>query len=216
VSAARRGWVFAAIPVAIAATAWTGEAFALAEPAPSAAPVDAPPPLIAAPPAASAAPLVVRPAPIVLAPDTPESGIGWKIVAFLALVGGGAYYLRKRMRPAGVADDGRLTIVRRTSIGIRSELLVVNVEGQRLLIGVTPNSIQSLAILDGDEPAPLARTAIEDEASGSSNVGERFAAILQAADAPLSGATRAEVASAEDDASMAGQARGLMALRRRG
>ena len=170
-------------------------------------------------PAASATPLVVRPASRSrLAPDTPDSGFGWKVVAFLALLGGGAYYLRKRVRPSGVANDGSLTIVRRTSIGIRSELLVVNVEGQRLLIGVTPNSIQSLAILDADEPVALARTTIEDEASGSSTVGERFAAMLQAADAPPPGATRAEsaVRRPRTMTTMAGQARGLLALRRRG
>jgi flagellar protein FliO/FliZ len=211
------GWALAAIPMAVAATLLTGEVYALEAPAPAIAPVDAPPPMLAAEPAASAAPLLVRPKPIALAPDSSDSGLGWKIVAFMAIVGGAAYYLRKRVRPAGVADDGRLTIVRRTSIGIRSELLVVNVEGQRLLIGVTPNSIQSLAILDGDGPEPV--RAVEEElpaATGSTTVGERFAAMLQAADARPSGSARTEATSAEDEATMAGQARGLLALRRRG
>ncbi|HEY4014503.1 MAG TPA: flagellar biosynthetic protein FliO [Polyangiaceae bacterium] len=227
---AGRRWTFAAILVAGAATALTGEAFALEGPAPAIAPVDAPPPMLAADPVASATPLpatpllatplLVRPKPIALAPESSDSGLGWKIVAFMAIVGGAAYYMRKRVRPSVLADDGRLTIVRRTSIGIRSELLVVNVEGQRLLIGVTPNSIQSLAILDADGPEP-ARAADDDlpAGSGSTTVGERFAAMLQAADArppAASASARTEAALAEDEATMAGQARGLLALRRRG
>jgi flagellar protein FliO/FliZ len=214
-SRARRGWAFAAIPVAVAASMLTGDVYALDEPAPSVAPVDGVPPMLAASPAATTTPLAIRPKAIALAPDSSDSGLGWKIVAFLALVGGGAYYLRKRFRPAGVADDGRLTIVRRASIGIRSELLVVNVEGQRLLIGVTPNSIQSLAILDADEPEQL-RAADPRPSPGATTVGERFAAMLQAADARPSATTRADAPTAEDEDDMAGQARGLMALRRRG
>ena len=213
-SRARRGWAFAAIPVAVAASMLTGDVYALEQPDPAIAPAEGVPPMLAASPAASGIPLAIRPKPIVLAPDSSDSGLGWKIVAFLALVGGGAYYLRKRGRPAGVAADGRLTIVRRASIGIRSELLVVNVEGQRLLIGVTPNSIQSLAILEADEPEQV--RAADPQPSGSTTVGERFAAMLQAADGRPSAATRAEAPTAEDEDDRAGQARGLMALRRRG
>ncbi len=163
----------------------------------------------AGPPAAT--PLALRPKPLELAHDPPQSGLGWKVVALMALLGGGAYYLRKRARPARV-DDGRLVIVRRTSIGLRSELLVVNVEGQRLLLGVTPHSIQSLAVLDGDEAAAMAPS--DAALAEGSSVGERFAAMLQAADSrPQAG--RADT-SAADDAVLQGQARGLLALRRRG
>ena len=222
----RRGWA-AALAVALGGALVPGEARALEDPPATVAPLDGVPPMLAAPspspspspaPSASVTPLVTRPKPIALAPDTSDSDIGWKIVALLALIGGGAYSLRKRFLPAAKIDDGRLTIVRRASIGIRSELLVVNVEGQRLLIGVTPNSIQSLAILDADPPEAV--RAGEGQVAGGPTVGERFAAMLQAADARPSGSSRAERAEAapaeDEDGDMAGQARGLLALRRRG
>ena len=59
--------------------------------------------------------------------------------------------LPKTRRPQANPASHDLTIVSRTSIGVRSELLIVNVDGQRLLIGVTAGSIQRLATL----PDPL-------------------------------------------------------------
>ena len=167
------------------------------------------------------------------------SSVGWKFAAALAIIGGAAFYLRKRVRPEA-AGDTQLTIVRRASIGLRSELLVVNVEGQRLLIGVTPHSIQSLAILDADEPQNAGQLA------GKSAVGQRFAAMLDAASGPRTRAAAADDddaadgdaaapkaiapalaasiaaaaakpvrSAADDEDDVAGQARGLLALRRR-
>ena len=203
---ARWRHLLAAIVVALGAIVLTRPARAQQDPPSSIAPDTSTPP-------APVSPLVLRPAkPLALAPEAPHSSVAWKVVACLAILGGAAYYMRKRLLPPRL-DDGRLTIVRRTSIGMRSELLVVQVEGQRLLIGVTPHSIQSLAVLDGDDEAlPRASEALEP---GGSAVGERFAAMLQAADARAPG-QRPEASPTADDASLAGQARGLLALRRRG
>jgi flagellar biogenesis protein FliO len=189
----------------------------ISPPAPSLTPPAVPDTSLAAP---SPTPLALRPGkPLELAHEPPRAGLGWKVLACIAILCGAAFYARRRLQPARV-DDGRLTIVRRTAIGIRSELLVVHVEGQRLLIGVTPHAIQSLAVLDGDDAvslpseAPVAAADVAIDAARAS-VGERFAAMLQAADSHTAG-HRLEVPSAADEAALAGQARGLLALRRRG
>jgi flagellar protein FliO/FliZ len=178
-----------AIALAGAVMALTPAARAQSLPAaPAAAPVDMVPPSIAAPaadtslPDAPAAetgtPLALRPnKPLELAHEPPPSSMGWKLVALAAILGGAAFYARKKMwvKPT---EDGQLTIVRRATVGFRSELLVVNVEGQRLLLGVTPNSIQSLAVLDADESSP----ALLDRPAPPQSLGDRFTAMLNAAE----------------------------------
>jgi flagellar biogenesis protein FliO len=98
-------------------------------------------------------------------------------------------------------------------VGLRSELLIVNVEGQRLLIGVTPHSIQSLAMLEGDEDASPQRN--EDAPALEQPVGERFAAVLKSAETRSEG-HRPKLPAAPEDTHVAGQARGLLGLRRQG
>ncbi|HSY20919.1 MAG TPA: flagellar biosynthetic protein FliO [Polyangiaceae bacterium] len=154
----------------------------------AAAPVDMVPPSIAAPAADTSlpeapavetgTPLALRPnKPLELAHEPPPSSMGWKLVALAAILGGAVFYARKKMwvKPT---EDGQLTIVRRATVGFRSELLVVNVEGQRLLLGVTPNSIQSLAVLDADESSP----ALLDRPAPPQSFGDRFTAMLNAAE----------------------------------
>jgi flagellar biogenesis protein FliO len=175
----------------------------------AAAPVDMVPPSIAAPTATDSAPffgspasapgsaetgtpLVLRPSkPLELAHEPPPSSMGWKLVALAAILGGAAYYARKKLwvKPA---EDGQLTIVRRATVGFRSELLVVNVEGQRLLLGVTPNSIQSLAVLDAEEPSP----AVLDRPAPSQSFGDRFTAMLNAAENQSANQSASRVQSA--------------------
>jgi flagellar protein FliO/FliZ len=177
-------------------------------------------------PASTSTPLSLRPGrAIELAPEPQRGTTAWKVAFVLALVGGAALYLRRRAVPLELRRP-ELTIVRRAALGLRSEIVVVNVEGQRLLLGVTPHSIQSLAILDADEPdvqvAPVA-------ARGGSTLGDRFAAMLDTA-ARGTAASAATVAaepprrpraerparpSLQDD-DVAEQARGLAALRRAG
>jgi flagellar biogenesis protein FliO len=180
-------------------------------------------------------PLALRPSKALQLSQEPQGpGLGWKVVSIVAILGGAAFYLRKRAAPKRLDDTG-LTIVRRAAIGLRSELLVVNVEGQRLLLGVTPHSIQNLAILDGDVAAPAVPMEMPEEASSA--LGDRFAAMLKAADPRESGrgtdptrrpdssreaarpaaeAIRQDLPEAAREAALAGQARGLAGLRRRG
>jgi flagellar biogenesis protein FliO len=234
-----------AIAVALAATVLTP---------PASAQLDAPPSLRPDPPAAASegpTPLALRPnKSLELAREPEHATAGWKVVAVLAVLGGAAFYLRKRWKPRR-GEDGQLTIVRRAAIGMRSELLIVNVEGQRMLLGVTPHSIQTLAMLDaleatspvGSEQARSVLSPAEDDAAfdiergvlGSANaaaaatsrgaasdgpgrtpdLGGRFAAMLRAAD-PGARPPPATPGEGIDDTHVAGQARGLLALRRRG
>jgi flagellar biogenesis protein FliO len=175
---------------------------------------DADGPTAPAPSVESATPLTLRPSkPLDLAQEPQHAGIGWKLFALAAILGCAGFYFRKRFQFKGAPDTG-LTIVRRAPVGIRSELLIVSVEGQRLLIGVTPHTIQSLAVLDSDEPAV--------EAS-STPLGERFSAMLESAEKRADAAPRAAPATPfqpappaeEAPEDVAGQARGLLALRRR-
>jgi flagellar biogenesis protein FliO len=208
--------VAAAVPVAAAAPAPAAAAAPEAAPAAQAPTVSAAAPAVADP----GTPLALRPSkPLELAKEPPSGGsLGWKMVAILLVLGGVAFFARKRFQPV-VISDARLNIVRRTGIGFRSELVIVDVDGQRLLLGVTPSSIQMLATLDGED-ASGALTAPPGTAD------ERFAALLDAADR-RSSRPRVEPASASqpareprEDASpdpddVAGQARGLLALRGR-
>jgi len=196
--------------IALALAAIFLTAGALADP-------ELPPPVTTAPD--SATPLVLRPTKAIeLSHEPAHTPLGWKLAAVAAVVGGAAFAFRNRLR-SRVAEDTELTIVRRTAVGFRSELLVVNVEGQRLLLGVTPHSIQSLAALDGDDVGAAAAPNL----SAGTSVGEKFTAMLDAAD--RGGARGRQPAHAEvkgraadfddeDDVDLGSQARGLLALRR--
>jgi flagellar protein FliO/FliZ len=229
----RRGAIVAAIGVALAATVLTPRARAQQDP---------PRDTVSAPTVAAserrrddevATPLALRPTkPLELAQEPARAGGAWKIVAVFVILGGAAFYLRKRIQPRRI-EEGQLTIVRRTTVGLRSELLIVNVEGQRLLIGVTPHSIQSLAVLDGieadapefvaaserrrNEDAASERRRGDDEALAQERpVGERFAAVLKSAETPRPEANRPKLPAASEEPYVAGQARGLLGLRRQG
>lgn len=148
--------------------------------APAPAPAAAPP----TPAPRAETPLPVRPnRPIELAPARQGTGTGMAfLVVFVGAAVGLGYWLR-RGHAAPTADAGgvKLSILQRASVGVRSELLVVDVAGQRLLLGVTPASVQHLAVLDG----PEARANPADDAPAgdgpADRIGSRFEAMLGAA-----------------------------------
>lgn len=134
-----------------------------AAPAPVAAPapspvIERPSPVAAAPapaPAPTATPLPVRQTrPLVMAADHHYPGSGWKVLLGFAGLGL-ALFLWKRRAPASTLGLGcEIQVVTRTSIGGKCELLVVDVAGQRMLLGATSGSVQYLAAIDGNEPSP--------------------------------------------------------------
>lgn len=96
----------------------------------------------------AAHPLELRPSRSSDAGPSGGYGIGLKLLA-VAAVFAGAFLLfkRKNVLQAARATGNAPRIVSRTAIGMRNELLVVEVEGQKLLIGVTPSSIATLSVI---------------------------------------------------------------------
>jgi flagellar protein FliO/FliZ len=145
--------------------------------------------------APAATPLQLRetaPHALELAPE-PAANSLWKLGAILALLGAGAYALKKHNEKNKPAETVRsLKVLKKLSIGVRTELMVVDVDGQRLLLGVTPSSIQTLAALPDPEPmempeperestsriSPTVRPAPE-MGERSLQIGERLAALVE-------------------------------------
>jgi flagellar biogenesis protein FliO len=134
------------------------------------APVAASAPPVAAPaPVAAAkepeAPLALRPpAPLTLAAEPPSTPWGYKALFGAAILAAGFIVWKKRRALA--ADPKAATPVRvlgKTTMGLRGELALVEVGGMRLLVGITPSSMQTLAVLPDDftEAALAAEEAAE-------------------------------------------------------
>ncbi|TAK21646.1 MAG: hypothetical protein EPO40_29545 [Myxococcaceae bacterium] len=154
--------------VAAPVVAAPARAPAVAAPAPAPAPVlaaPAPAPVVEAPaPAPAATPLPVRHGrPLVMAARQTYPSGGWKIlVGFGGL--GLALFLWKRRVPVSTLSLGcEIQVVNRTSIGGKCELIVVDVGGQRMLLGATSGSVQYLAAIDAPE---LASAAAPDKTAG--------------------------------------------------
>ncbi|MDB4943528.1 MAG: hypothetical protein JWP97_3062, partial [Labilithrix sp.] len=137
--------------------------------------------------------------PLALAPANEGLGLGYKILALAVIGGGVALYLRKKKGLSlalglGGAEKtpSKIDILGKSSVGVRSQLLVVEVEGTRLLVGMTATSIATLAVLqtpDDDvqptserSPAATAAAAVQDrvdvDLSRQSNLSERVRSLL--------------------------------------
>lgn len=102
--------------------------------------------------------LPVRPTrPLALAEAEVGVPLGYKVF-FLGIVAGAAGFVwYKRKNPmTGASRIPTLRIAGRAAVGVRSELIVVEVEGQNLLLGVTPHGISRLAVLPQTEAQELA------------------------------------------------------------
>jgi flagellar protein FliO/FliZ len=95
----------------------------------------------------TATPLEVRPSkPLATAPQESGTSVWTKLgLCGLVFAGAAAFYLRKRA-PGGPVGP-TIKVAARTSIGVRSEILLVDVDGHRLLLGVTPSSVRTLSVL---------------------------------------------------------------------
>lgn len=185
------------------------------EPAPPAqAPVD------------GATPLATRPsAPLSLAPVSDGSHPGYKLFAGVVVVLGAGVWLRKKRGAKGAAPASRIDVLGRASVGVRSELVVVEVDRTRLLVGVTPGAIQTLAVLDSVEPvaAPIeeeAAAAVEEKSKEEEeeHKGDRLRSLLDVgralssrlASPPAPAPAPRLRASKTKLANVAGQAKGLL------
>ena len=124
-----------------------------------AAPLDAP---AAAPSSVpgETRPLQLRPSKPSDASSEPGGLSVWtKLLLALVVVAAAVVVFRRRPFSAHPGDSARptpaLRVLARASVGMRTELLIVEADGQRLLLGVTPTAVQTLSVL-GDTSSDLA------------------------------------------------------------
>lgn len=144
-----------------------------------------------APPAPAATPLVVRSShPVELQPEAPNTMLGIKLGVGLAVVGAGLWAWKRRGQAAAVRPR-TLTISARKAVGVRSELLVVEIDGHSILLGVTPGSIQRLATL----PDALGADSLMEEPDVDTEPGFSLprAAMATPTPAPPSATTNARL-----------------------
>lgn len=115
-----------------------------------------------APAAPESAPLNLRPSPTLeVKPPSTGLGIGYKLAAVAAVFGGALLLFRRKQNVTfNVGASIKPRVVGRTSIGTRTEVVVIEVEGQRLVLGVTPSNVTTLSVLT-EEPR-LAPAEIEE------------------------------------------------------
>jgi flagellar biogenesis protein FliO len=262
--AVRSAFCAASAALLVSASAFAAEPYAAADPTligPPPPPVVAPPAPVAAapapPPAAvAAAPTPApraagsaRPAPWLRQPARPAADkletkapmspvrVGMMLL-LVALLGGAAYYAHKRRKvaPAAVASE-KLKVLGSTRVGPKALAVVAEVGGKRLLLGVTDQSVNTLAWLDSDDseegerasverpsrPAPIRRDA--DEAvqgpSGFLRVlrkavgsGERSVAVDEIAKRTRDEVTLSRRSKPESLEELEGQVKGLARRRR--
>jgi len=152
-----------------------------------------------------------------LDPAPSSTGIAWKLAGFGILAAGGFWAWKQRAKKGPRAEQAPLRVLRRTAIGVRSELLLVELEGQRLLIGVTPSSMQTLYLLPDSLPDELAADAPAEDARRDAVSERRLANLLESRLAPREEArevVRAPMVTppSDDDSIFEGQASGLRNL----
>ena len=101
----------------------------------------------------------------------PDMNIGMALMSLLLVLGliVGLGWVAKRMR-LPFNGHGNMRVEHPQALGQRERLMVVNVEGQRLLLGVTPQSISLLKEL-GDAP--------ENHANPPSGFQQQLNALLE-------------------------------------
>jgi flagellar biogenesis protein FliO len=165
---------------------------------------------VAPPPPASEPGLPVRPdKPLMLEPAPASTGAPWKLAAFVVLAAGGFWAWKRRAKTGPVGEQAELRILRRTTVGVRSELILLELEGQKVLIGVTPSSMQTLYLLpenSEEERAP----APEKESRLVTLLDARIAPRAEPREAPSSQTVIS--APDEDDSILEGQAASLRSI----
>ena len=94
----------------------------------------------------------------------PSVGLGRSLAVlfFVSVLGGSAMYLRSKKGKAPKARLAQLRVVGSTKLAGRAQLVLAEVEGRKILLGVTDNSVRKLGWMDAepaeeDELVPAAR-----------------------------------------------------------
>lgn len=91
-----------------------------------------------------------------LASDTPDGGSLWlglllPLIAVSAALLAWLWWLRKGQSLRGPA--GPLKVVQAVAVGARERVVVLDAQGRRLVLGVTPNRVELIAELRNDDSA---------------------------------------------------------------
>jgi flagellar biogenesis protein FliO len=152
-------------------------------------------------PAPSGTPLDVRAShPVQLSTESSGS-FGTRLFLFAGGLAAVAWAVHKRRGTAAASPPRPApAVLSRTRIGLRNEVLVVEVGSQRFLLGSTAHSIQCLAELDPPQPE-----------RAQMSTGDRFEALLERAQAaePESRRERVPDRVVDQVVEPEGQARGL-------
>jgi flagellar protein FliO/FliZ len=146
--------------------------------------------------------------PIALSEESPTDGWWYKLLACGFIVTGALWLYRRRAILKPSAERHSMKILGRTPVGVRSELLIVNVDGQKILLGVTPGSIQRLANL-ADPMDEVAQASDAPEVEQASEIEPGFEQFVGKAQRQLDEMSRVRKPS---KGPRDGQARGLMDL----
>lgn len=95
------------------------------------------------------------------------------IIAFMLLLA----YVLKKVKLSGILSNKNLSLLGTLQIGNKEKILLINVEGKKILIGATPTSIQTLLAIDEsndieNKPQPSFSTTLDNL---TSNQGKRDA-----------------------------------------
>lgn len=82
---------------------------------------------------------------------SPWRSFGALVVVLAALFGINVYLRRKRLGMGRADKNKRLTVLDRFVLDHKHSVLLIDADGQRILVGLTPDRIVSLARLDGED-----------------------------------------------------------------
>ena len=103
-----------------------------------------------------------KPAKAVAAGPSVGLGRSLAVLFFVSVLGGSALYLRSQKNKVPKARLAQLRVVGSTKLGGRAQLVLAEVDGRKILLGVTDNSVRKLGWMDDqavedDELATAAR-----------------------------------------------------------
>lgn len=152
----------------------------------------------------------------------------WLMAGFLLVAGAVALYLRRRRGSGGGVLSGEIDVLSSRTLGSKQKLVLVAVEGERLLLACTDKDVRMLHAVRST-PAPLAaeqqdeaifehalrRSAVEEEAVAAAEEPIGTGRFVEQLEQQLAQARQRRVAAAQEQPLDEKWAEGIRRLRRR-
>ncbi len=100
------------------------------------------------------------------------------LILVLALVFAAAWLMRRLRAIQGAGTDG-ITVLAQTSLGARERVVLIQVAGQKLLLGAGPGNVRTLLVLAADAPSGNDLTPTAVPASAVSPSRPTFTELLK-------------------------------------